>query len=175
MKTDDYASQSLTDTLTALEMDGEHGLDEREVEARQARFGYNEIEEKEEPLWHRVFRRFWGPIPWMIESAAILSALVQKWENFVIIALMLLVNSGLDFFQEHWALNALKALKQRLTAEIIVLRGGVFTTLPSALMFMMRGLPAGIVDHIAKPIDPEMLVATFCGRLGQCCCFILST
>ncbi len=28
-----------------------------------------------------VFRRFWGPIPWMIETAALLSALVQKWED----------------------------------------------------------------------------------------------
>ena len=60
-----------------------------------------QVEEKEEPLWHRVLRRFWGPIPWMIEAAAILSAVVQKWEDFGIILVMLLVNAGLDFFQER--------------------------------------------------------------------------
>ena len=82
-----------------------------------------------EPLWHRIFRRFWGPIPWMIEVAAILSALVQKWDDFIIIAIMLLVNAGLDFFQEHRALNALKSLKERLNAETIVLRESKFKTI----------------------------------------------
>ena len=112
-------------------MDPAVGLTGTEVEARHQRFGYNEITAGEEPLWHRVFRRFWGPIPWMIEIAAILSAVVGKWEDFIIITIMLLVNAGLDFFQEHRALNALKALKQRLKAEVIVLRDGGFKTIPA--------------------------------------------
>ena len=122
--TDDYARQEIDKTIRELHTDGRHGLESVEAKRRIDRFGYNEIEEKEEPLWHRIFRRFWGPIPWMIEVAAILSAVVQKWDDFIIIVIMLLVNAGLDFFQEHRALNALKALKQRLKAEIIVLRDG---------------------------------------------------
>ena len=114
LKTDDYARQAPADTLKQLEVAADRGLSAENVRERLARFGRNEIQEKEEPLWHRVFRRFWGPIPWMIEAAAILSAVVQKWDDFAIIAVMLLVNAGLDFFQEHRALNALKALKQRL-------------------------------------------------------------
>jgi len=129
--TDDYARQNVGETLTGLGVDAARGLSDADVRERLTRYGYNEIEEKEEPLWHRVFRRFWGPIPWMIELAALLSAVVQKWDDFVIITIMLLVNAGLDFFQEHRALNALKALKQRLTAEIIVLRAGAFKTLPA--------------------------------------------
>ena len=50
---------------------------------------------------------------------------------FIIISIMLLVNAGLDFFQEHRALNALKSLKQRLKAETIVLRDGEFKTIPA--------------------------------------------
>lgn len=129
-KTDDYAQQQVTETLAQLEVDAGRGLDRDEVEKRRARYGYNEMEEKEEPLWHRVFRRFWGPIPWMIETAALLSALVAKWDDFAIITVMLLVNAGLDFFQEHRALNALKALKSRLASEVIVLREGVFRSIP---------------------------------------------
>ncbi len=130
-RTDDYAQQAIDDTLTSLHADAERGLSEGEAVRRLAQYGYNEIREKEEPLWHRIFRRFWGPIPWMIETAAVLSALVRKWDDFIIIAVLLLVNAGLDFFQEHRALNALKALKQRMTAEIIVLRGGQFKTIPA--------------------------------------------
>jgi H+-transporting ATPase len=66
----------------------------------------------------------------MIEVAAILSAAVQKWEDFSIILVMLLVNAGLDFMQEHRALNALKALKQRLSKEVTVRRNGQFTRIP---------------------------------------------
>ena len=87
----------------------EVGLSDSDASQRIGQYGYNEIEEKEEPLWQRLFRRFWGPIPWTIEIAALLSAVVQKWEDFSIILVMLLVNAGLDFFQEHRALNAFNA------------------------------------------------------------------
>jgi H+-transporting ATPase len=129
--TDDYARQAVQETLQALQAHAERGLSEAEVTERLARWGYNEIEEHEEPVWHRILRRLWGPIPWMIEVAALLSALVQKWEDFVIILVMLLVNVGLDFFQEHRALSALKALKQRLAREVLVLRDGAFKTVPA--------------------------------------------
>ena len=130
-QTDDYRGQAAVETLKQLQVGAAAGLSDSEAQSRLQRYGYNEVSEKEEPFWHRVFRRFWGPIPWMIEAAAILSAVVQKWDDFVIITIMLLVNAGLDFFQEHRALNALKALKQRLKAEIIVLRDGAFKTIPA--------------------------------------------
>ncbi len=129
--TDDYAKQSVEETLKALGVDTGMGLGAADVEQRLKTYGYNEIEEKEESLWHRIFRRFWGPIPWMIETAALLSAVVGKWDDFVIILIMLLVNAGLDFFQERRALNALKALKQTMRAEIIALRDGKFKSIPT--------------------------------------------
>jgi H+-transporting ATPase len=130
-RTDDYARQVVTVTLGELRTDADRGLSRAEAAQRLSRFGYNEIREREEPLWHRVFRRFWGPIPWMIEVAAILSGLVQKWEDLGIILVMLLVNAGLDFFQEHRALNALRALTRRLASEVLVLRDGAFATVPA--------------------------------------------
>jgi H+-transporting ATPase len=100
----------------------------------------------------------------MIELAALLSAMVQKWDDFVIITIMLLVNAGLDFFQEHRALNALKALKQRLTAEIIVLRDGVFSTLPA------RELVPGDVIRLRigniVPADVQLLQGDYTMRTG---------
>jgi H+-transporting ATPase len=129
--TDDYQNQTAADTASQWQVDPHAGLSDKEAQARQRQYGCNEIVEKEEPLWHRVLRRFWGPIPWMIELAAALSAAVQKWDDLIIITIMLLINAGLDFFQEHRALNALKALKQRTKAEIIVLRDGAFKTIPA--------------------------------------------
>ena len=102
-RTDDYGRQSSDETLRELQTDSGHGLDGAEVGRRRDRYDYDEIQEHEGPVWHRVFRRFWGPIPWLIEAAAILSALAHKWEDFVIILVMLLLNTSLDFFQERRA------------------------------------------------------------------------
>ncbi len=121
---DEFARLSVEEALRRLGVDPERGLDAKEVRARLEKYGKNEIPEKEEPLWHRIFRRFWGPIPWMIEAAALLSALVQKWEDFAIILIMLFVNAGVDLWQEGRALSALKVLKEKLAKKALVLREG---------------------------------------------------
>jgi H+-transporting ATPase len=153
--TDDYAKQAVAQTMAALGVDARLGLTGAEAKDRVTRFGYNEIEEKEEPLWHRIFRRFWSPIPWMIEAAAVLSAIVQKWEDFTIILVMLTVNAGLDFLQEHRALNALQALKRRLTKEVTVKRDGEFKRIP------LRELVPGDIVKLrigdVVPADAQLL------------------
>ena len=108
-----------TDPKTHLE-----GLSSQEAQERLQKYGSNTIDEKEESWLHRLFRRFWGPIPWMIEVAAILSASVQRWEDFSVIMLMLLVNAFVDFYQESKALNAIAVLKQKLARKALVLRDG---------------------------------------------------
>jgi len=152
---DDYARQAIADSLGALHSDAVQGLSNEEALRRLQRDGYNEIEEKSEPLWHRIFRRFWGPIPWMIEVAALLSAVVQKWEDFTIISIMLLVNAVLDFLQEHRALNALQALRQHLANEVIVLRDGLFRTLPVRELVVGDIIRLRIGDIV--PADVQLL------------------
>ena len=107
-----------------IELDSLTGLNEAEVKERLEKYGYNEIDEKEEGWFHRLFRRFWGPIPWMIEVAAILSAAVKRWEDFTIITVLLFVNAIVDFYQESKALNAIAVLKKKLARKAIVLREG---------------------------------------------------
>ncbi len=130
-KSDAYARQPVSQTLHELEVDPATGLSAQQVAERLKRYGYNEIEEREEPLWHRILRRFWGPIPWMIEAAGLLSVVARKWEDLAIILVMLLVNAGLDFMQEHRALNALKALRRRMASLALVRREGDFRHIPA--------------------------------------------
>ncbi len=102
------------------------GLSTEEAKKRLLQYGPNTIEEKEEGWIHRLFRRFWGPIPWMIEVAAILSASVQRWEDFTIIMILLLVNAIVDFYQESKALSAIAVLKKKLARKALVLRDGTW-------------------------------------------------
>ncbi len=117
-------SQSIEQTLARLKVDPASGLPDDEVTRRQNEHGLNEIPEKEETLLKRLVKRFWGPIPWMIEAAALLSAAVQKWEDFTIIVILLLVNVVIDFRQEASALKALKLLKEKLASTALALRNG---------------------------------------------------
>lgn len=126
MDSDGYKTLSIEETLEKLSSDIKNGLSEQEAEKRLTEYGTNEIPEKEESVLQRIFRRFWGPIPWMIETAAVLSAVVQKWEDFGIIVTLLVVNAGMDFWQESKALNALKVLKEKLARDATVLRDGKF-------------------------------------------------
>lgn len=123
---DEFKDKEIDETLKELQTDIGKGLSEEEAKERLKKYGLNEIPEKEESLWHRIFRRFWGPIPWMIEIAAILSAAVHKWEDFAIIMILLFANAGVDFWQEHKALSALKVLKEKLAKKTLVLRDGAW-------------------------------------------------
>ena len=157
--TDDYNQQTVDETLKAFDVVAEKGLSKAQVQQRIERYGYNAIDEKEESIGHRIFRRFWGPIPWMIEIAALLSAMVQKWEDFSIILVMLLVNAGLDFMQEHRALNALKALKAKMDQQVTVLREAAFNRISARELVPGDIIKLRIGDIV--PADVQLLSGDF--------------
>ena len=79
-----------------------------------------------------LFSYFWGPIPWMIEVAAILSAAVRHWSDFFIIVALLIFNAGVGFWQEYTAGNAVEALKKQLAQKARVLRDGTWKLIDAA-------------------------------------------
>ena len=54
-RTDDYLGKTAQQTAQTLQVDIQKGLSDAEVQNRRQRYGYNEIQERDEPLWHRVF------------------------------------------------------------------------------------------------------------------------
>ncbi|MGC2614759.1 MAG: plasma-membrane proton-efflux P-type ATPase, partial [Terracidiphilus sp.] len=100
------------------------GLSQAEAEKRLTQYGPNEITEKKTNQFLKFLSYFWGPIPWMIEGAVILSALVQHWLDFFIILLLLCSNAVVGFWEEHQAGNAIAALKARLAILAKVKRDG---------------------------------------------------
>jgi H+-transporting ATPase len=72
------------------------------------------LEEKRVSALRRLAGYFWGPIPWMIEVAAVLSALVRHWVDFGIIVALLVFNAAVGFWQEYTAGNAVEALRRQL-------------------------------------------------------------
>ena len=100
------------------------GLSSEEAAERFKKYGPNALQEKKKSTLLRLLSYFWGPIPWMIEIAAILSAAVQHWPDFGIIMALLIFNAGVGFWQEFTAGNAVEALKKELALKARVLRDG---------------------------------------------------
>lgn len=98
------------------------GLTTEEAEKRLKEFGPNSIEENKKSMVAIFFSFFWGPIPWMIEVAAILAGLLERWPDLIMIGALLIVNALIGFFQEFKANNAIDALKSSLALKARVKR-----------------------------------------------------
>ncbi|MFZ0630964.1 MAG: plasma-membrane proton-efflux P-type ATPase [Acidobacteriaceae bacterium] len=104
------------------------GLSQAEAQKRLIQYGPNAIVEKKTNAFLKFLSYFWGPIPWMIEVAVILSGVVRHWMDFGIIFFLLLSNAVVGFWEEHQAGNAIEALKARLAINARAKRDGKWTT-----------------------------------------------
>jgi len=139
-----------------------HALDKRydkirqvtaaQVRERLEKYGPNALEEAKFNPVLKFLSYFWGPIPWMIEIAAILSAAVQHWVDLIIIAVLLIFNGVVGFWQEYQAANAVDALKKQLALKARVKRDGEWQELEAAVP---RGSAAGsrYPEPLMKQLD----------------------
>jgi H+-transporting ATPase len=153
------AAESLSELQARLNA-SPNGLSQEEAQRRLAQYGYNELpEEKVNPIL-KFFSYFWGPIPWMIEVAAILSALVQHWPDFGIILALLLVNAVVGFWEEYQAGNTIAALQAKLALQARVKRGGAWAMAPARELIpgdIIRLRIGDIVPADARLLDGDPL------------------
>jgi H+-transporting ATPase len=147
-----------------------NGLSNTEAEKRLRAYGLNEIAEKKPHPFLRFFGFFWGPIPWMIEIAAILAALIHHWETFYIIMAMLLLNAGVGFWQRQKADNAIELLKEKMALTARVRRDGAWGQIPARELApgdIVRVRLGDIVPADLRLIDGEYLVVDESALTGE--------
>ena len=131
IKAPDIASLSIPETLVALKVDLEKGLDAAEVETRRKENGFNEVaEKKEHPVW-AFLRKFWGISAWMLELIMILSAVLGKYSDLAVVGALLVINAILSFMQEQRAAGVVETLRKRLQVSARVLRGAAWQLIPA--------------------------------------------
>jgi H+-transporting ATPase len=142
-----------------LESSG-HGLSGHEAESRLSQYGLNAIEEKKQSPILKFLGYYWGPIPWMIEAAAILSGIGRRWADFTIIAFLLVFNAVIGFWEEHEAGNALEALKSQLALNARVLRDGKWIEMMARYLVpgdVIRIRAGDIIPADAKLVEGDYL------------------
>jgi H+-transporting ATPase len=107
------------------------GLSQAEAQRRLRQYGPNEIAEHKPNPVLKFLSYFWGPIPWMIEVAVVLSGVLRHWPDFIVILVLLVANGFIGFWEERSAGRAIDALKARLAVDARVRRDRAWVTVPA--------------------------------------------
>ena len=110
------------------------GLTADEAGRRLAKFGPNTVADTAVRPLRRALAEFWAPVPWMLEAAVVLELFLGKWVEAAIIAVLLVFNAALGFFQEGRAQATVAALKSRLALSASVRRDNAWATVPAAAL-----------------------------------------
>jgi H+-transporting ATPase len=110
------------------------GLTEEEAEERLRRYGPNAVEEKKENSILEFLKRFWGPMPWLLEIAILLSLAIGHKTEAAIIASLLVINAVIGFKHQQSSKKVLESLKSRLAPKAKVFRNGVLKFVDSKLV-----------------------------------------
>jgi H+-transporting ATPase len=108
------------------------GLSESEGRRRLQLFGRNEVVTKKRNPLIEFLLRFWGPMPWLLELAILLSYLLKHYLEATIIAVLVVINAVIGFLHHSSSQRSLELLKARLAIKARVLRNGNWVTLNAA-------------------------------------------
>jgi len=161
---------SSEELLKKLSSNSEKGLASSEAEQRLQQSGPNEITEKKVNPFVKFAGYFWGPIPWMIEAAVVMSAILHDSTSFSIIIMLLILNAVVGFWQEHKADNAIELLKQKLAPTARVLRDGKWLQKPARELVpgdIVRVRLGDIVPADVKLIGGDYLQADESALTGE--------
>ena len=112
--------------------DSSMGLTSEEARHLAGQFGPNSMPDTSSHPARMAIEKLWAPIPWMLEASIALQVMLGKYVEAGIIAVLLLFNAAIGFFQEGRAQATLAALKSRLALTASVRRDGTWKTCPAA-------------------------------------------
>ncbi|MGO9245999.1 MAG: plasma-membrane proton-efflux P-type ATPase [Verrucomicrobiia bacterium] len=137
------------------------GLTAAEARLRLAQVGPNAVREEQPHPFRQFLRRFWTPIPWLLEATILIQLFLGEKVEAGIIAGLLVLNAVLGLLQEGRAQKALALLRQQLHVEARVRRDGQWNTInaedlvPDDLVHLRQG---GIVPADVRVCDGSLLV-----------------
>ncbi|MBI4449405.1 calcium-translocating P-type ATPase, SERCA-type [Candidatus Woesearchaeota archaeon] len=123
--------KSIETLLEELDVTAE-GLSTREAQKRLAKHGPNELEHPT-PIspWQIFLEQFTSPVVWVLLGAAIITAALSEWIDFLVITIVIITNAIVGLIQEYKAERAIESLKEMLALQAHMLRDGKITKIPA--------------------------------------------
>ena len=113
-------------------LDSPVGLTTVQARQRLQQGGANAVVDVAQHPVRRALQKLWAPVPWLLEAAIVIQLLLGDYAEASVVALLLVFNAALGFFQEGRAQATLQALKSRLALVAPVKRDGKWMTVPAA-------------------------------------------
>jgi plasma-membrane proton-efflux P-type ATPase len=160
-KLPDIASASVPDTLATLKANPDTGLSQAEVDTRRKENGYNEVAEKKGHPVLTFLRKFWGISAWMLELIMVLSAVLQKYSDLIVVSALLVINAVVGFMQERRAAGVVDALRKRLQVNARVRRDSIWQVIPARELVpgdIVRVRPGDIIPADVKLLTGALTV-----------------
>ena len=108
-----------------LNSDPENGLAEKEIKARQEKYGENSLpKEKPLPKVELVLKQLKNPLIYILLIAGVITAVIRNYTDTFVISATVLINIIIGFFQENKTSQILAALKKAVKVDAYVLRSG---------------------------------------------------
>ena len=151
--TSEYKTVSIGETFRLLETSAD-GLSGSEVKRRLQLLGLNEVtEERKNPVFEFLLR-YWGPMPWLLELAIVLSIVLKHYLEAGIIFALLTANTVIGQIQSRGSQRVLEALKKRLAVKARVLRDGLWVTTEARKIVSGDIISIGLGDIV--PADAKV-------------------
>jgi len=131
------------------------------VDTRRKENGYNEVAEKKGHPVVKFLKKFWGISAWMLELIMVLSAVLGKYSDLVVVSALLVVNALLSFMQEKRAAGVVEALRKRLQVNARVRRDSSWQVIPARDLVpgdIVRVRPGDIIPADVKLLTGELSI-----------------
>jgi len=150
---------SVIEVLDKHKVDAATGLSSEEVGARMRIHGANEMEEGEqETLCQKYMDQLKEPLIVMLLCSALVSALMQQYDDALSIAAAVLIVSTVAFIQEYRSEKSLEALNKLVPPKCHVLRDGRVVNIMARELVPGDIVQIGIGDRV--PADCRVLSCT---------------
>src|SRR4030043_1425241 len=158
--TSEYKDIPIEQTFVSLETSTD-GLSESEVTSRLTIFGLNEISEKKKNPLFEFLLRYWGPMPWLLELALVLSFILRHNFEAIMIFVLLTVNAIIGQIHSLGSQKAVELLKTKLAIKAKVFRDRKWLIEDAPAIVPGDIIAIGLGDIVpadAKIVDGELTI-----------------
>ena len=153
---------NFSDAVKKLNTNLKSGLTKNEIEKRRKLYGFNEIKSKKNNPFKKLAKRFYGPIPFMLEFVIIITYIIGHYTDMYTVFALLIFNGIVGFFEENKADNSIELLKKKLNVKARVLRSGNWSIIDARELLpgdIIRIRMGDVVPADCMAIKSDMLEA----------------
>ncbi|MFW5663710.1 MAG: cation-transporting P-type ATPase [bacterium] len=159
-----WHSMEAQEVVKEFDTSESEGLSKDEAGKRLEEHGRNELPGgKKQSWWMRLLQQFNNVLIYVLLAAALITALMEHWIDMWVILAVVIINALIGFIQEGKAEKALEGIRNMLSIEAVVMRGGEKKTIdaeelvPGDIVFLKSGnkIPADIRLFKSKDLRVE--------------------